>query len=159
MHEPVLTVVGNVGTDPRQRVLADGTVVTDFRLAQTPRRQDRASGQWVDGATIWFGVTCWRVLARHCAQSLVKGDRVVVTGRLTTRGWTTDRGEQRSSLEIDASSVGVDLSRAPVTVLRQAPAATAPEPALDPPAEEPAAPGPAADVPAQVSPVAEPSAA
>lgn len=118
MHEPVLTVVGNVGRDPRQRVLADGTAVTDFRLAQTPRRLDKVSAQWVDGQTTWFGVTCWRALAMHCAQSLVKGDRVIVTGRLTTRAWVTDQGEQRTGLEIDATAVGVDLTRGPVTVMR-----------------------------------------
>lgn len=114
MHEPVITVVGNLGRDPRQRVLASGAVVADFRVASTPRTHDKASDSWVDGTTTWFSVTCWRTLAENAAQSLHKGDRVIVTGRLTTKTWLTPEGEERSTLEIDASSVGFDLSRGPV---------------------------------------------
>ncbi|MEO6204518.1 MAG: single-stranded DNA-binding protein [Mycobacteriales bacterium] len=146
MHEPVLTVVGNIGRTPRQRVLANGTIVADFRLASTPRRFDKATSSWNDGDTTWFGVTCWRALAEHCAQSLGKGDRVIVTGRLTTRTWVNDQGEERSSLEIDATAVGFDLTRGPVTqtrVVRTGPsepvAGEAVEPAADPAAEAAAA--------------------
>lgn len=115
MHEPLITIVGNVAWPPRLRTLASGTVVADFRVANTPRNLDKASGQWTDGQTIWFGVTCWRALAENAAASLKKGDRVVVTGRLSSKSWTTEQGEERSGFEIDASAVGVDLSRGPVT--------------------------------------------
>jgi single-strand DNA-binding protein len=113
--EPLITVVGHVGRPPRQRTLAGGTVVADFRLASTPRRLDKATGQWSDGETLWFGVTCWRALADHATASLNKGDKVVVTGRLLATSWTTEQGEVRTGLEIDASAVGLDLSRGPAT--------------------------------------------
>lgn len=112
MQEPLITVVGNVGAPPRMRVLASGVVVTDFRIASTPRNEDRSTGAWSDGETLWFGVTCWRALAENVATSLQKGDRVVVTGRLKAQSWTTEQGEKRSGLEIGAATVGFDLARA-----------------------------------------------
>ena len=118
MNGPQITVVGHLARPPRARTLAGGTVVADFRIATTPRRLDKATGQWSDLETLWFGVTCWRALAEHAALSLKKGDRVVVTGRLTTRSWRTEQGEDRSGLEIDAISVGLDLARGPVTQIR-----------------------------------------
>lgn len=118
MNGPQITVVGHLAWPPRARVLAGGVTVADFRIATTPRRHDKATGQWTDLETLWFGVTCWRALAEHCASSLKTGDRVVVTGRLTTRSWVNDKGEERSGLEIDATSVGLDLSRGPVTQTR-----------------------------------------
>ncbi len=111
MLEPVITVVGNVGAQPRTRVLASGAVVTDFRIASTPRRVDKATGAWSDGETIWFGVSCWRQLAENVAVSLRTGDRVVVTGTLRAHTWRTEQGEERSGLEVDAQTVGFDLSR------------------------------------------------
>lgn len=111
MHEPLITIVGNVAGPPTLRTTPTGVPVSDFRVAATPRRHDRATDQWGDGETIWFGVTTWRALGEHCAGSLKKGDRVVVTGRLTTRSWEVEGGERRSSLQVDASSVGLELSR------------------------------------------------
>ena len=111
MLEPFITVVGNVGAPPRTRVLASGAVVTDFRIASTPRRVDKATGAWSDGETIWFGVSCWRLLAENVAASLRTGDRVVVTGSLRAHTWKTEQGEERSGLEVDAQTVGFDLSR------------------------------------------------
>jgi len=118
MNGPQITVVGHLAWPPRSRTLAGGTVVADFRIGTTPRRFDKSSGQWSDLETLWFGVTCWRDLAEHATTSLKKGDRVVVTGRLSTKSWTTKEGEQRSGLEIDASSVGLDLARGPVSQTR-----------------------------------------
>ena len=111
MHEPYLTVVGNVAGPPRLRTTPAGVSVADFRIASTPRRHDRAEGTWSDGETIWFGVTAWRGLAEHVAGSLHKGDKVVVAGRLTTRSWEVEGGERRSGLELEAAHVGLDLSR------------------------------------------------
>lgn len=111
MQEPFITVTGHVGAPPRTRVLASGAVVTDFRLASTPRLQDKATGAWSDGETLWFGVSCWRALAENVAASVSKGDKVVVSGRLTVSTWTTEKGEQRSGLEIISPTVGFDLSR------------------------------------------------
>lgn len=111
MHEPYVTITGNVAAVPTLRATASGAVLTSFRIANTPRVQSRDSSEWSDGETTWFGVTCWRSLAEHCAQSLRKGDRVVVVGRLVTRSWTGTDGEARSGLEIDAAYVGYDLTR------------------------------------------------
>ena len=119
MNDTTITVIGNLGQDPSRRVLASGVVVTDLRVAHTPRRLDKASGEWRDLETIWFSVTCWRDLADNVAASMKKGDRVVVQGRFTTKGYTTKEGESRLSLDIDASAVGFELSRATVTAHRR----------------------------------------
>lgn len=111
MQEPFITVTGHVGAPPRMRVLASGAVVTDFRVASTPRNLDKTTGVWSDGETMWFGVSCWRALAENVAASVHKGDKVVVSGRLTVSTWTTEKGEQRSGLEIVNPTVGFDLSR------------------------------------------------
>ncbi len=128
MHEPVITVAGNVGAMPRTRVVANGSVVTDFRIASTPRRVDKATGAWADGQTIWFGVSCWRLLAENVAASVKTGDRVVVTGRLLARSWKNELGEDRSGLEIDAQAVGFDLSRGKAVQERSTPLAVTQDP-------------------------------
>ena len=114
MKGPQITVVGHVARSPKLRSLADGTLVADFRVAQTPSRFDKAKDAWVDLEPLWFNVSCWRSLGENASLSFDKGDKVIVTGHLSTRSWTADNGETRSSLEIDASSVGMDISRGPV---------------------------------------------
>ena len=128
MLEPVITVAGNVGAMPRTRVVANGSVVTDFRIAHTPRKVDKATGAWSDGETIWFGVSCWRLLAENVAASLKTGDRVVVSGQLRAHSWKNEQGEERSSLEIDARSVGFDLSRGKAVQERTTPLAVTSDP-------------------------------
>ena len=118
MNAPQITVVGHLAREPKLRTLAGGAVVADFRIGTTPSRLDKTTGQWSDLPTMWFGVSCWRTLAEYASMSLKTGDRVIVTGRLTMKTWTTEQGEERSGLEIDATSVGMDLSRGPVTQLR-----------------------------------------
>ncbi len=127
MHEPLITVVGNVGAPPRLRVLAGGAVVTDFRIASTPRKVDK-TGAWADGQTIWFGVSCWRLLAENVAASVKTGDRVVVTGKLVARSWKNEQGEERSSLEIDAQSIGFDLARGKAVQERSVPLSVTSDP-------------------------------
>lgn len=128
MHEPLITVAGNVAGPPRHRTTPGGVAVADFRIAATPRRLDRATAQWGDGETIWFGVTTWRSLADHCAASIGKGDRVVVTGRLTTRSYEVEGGERRTGLEVDATSVGLDLSKGTATYVKVPPLQTDADP-------------------------------
>lgn len=128
VHEPAITVAGNVGAMPRTRVVANGSVVTDFRIASTPRKVDKATGTWADGQTIWFGVSCWRSLAENVAASVKTGDRVVVTGSLRARSWKTEQGEERSGLEIDAQAVGFDLSRGKAVQERSTPLAVTQDP-------------------------------
>ena len=123
MIEPTITVVGNVGKSPRTRVVAGGSVVTDFRIASTPRKVDKTTGEWSDLETIWFGVTCWRQLAENVAASVKTGDRVVVTGTLQAHTWKNEQGEERSSLEINARTVGFDLARGRAVQERSVPLA------------------------------------
>lgn len=118
MNEPQITLTGNVAAAPQLR-MAGGTPVTSFRIGATPRRFDKATETWSDAETMWFTVTAWRALAEHCVSSLVKGDKVVVTGRLTQRTWTADDGGSRAGLEVDAASVGIDLSRSSAVATRR----------------------------------------
>ena len=89
-------------------------------VASTPRRVDK-SGAWSDGETIWFGVSCWRLLAENVASSLRTGDRVVVTGHLRAHTWKTELGEERSGLEVAAQTVAFDLSRGKAVQERSVP--------------------------------------
>ena len=138
MLEPTITVVGNVGAPPRTRVVAGGAVVTDFRIASTPRNEDKATGAWSDGATIWFTVSCWRLLAENVAASLKTGDRVVVTGRMRANVWKNEQGEERSGLEILANTVGFDLARGKAVQERSVPLTLTSDPG-DPHADAPSA--------------------
>lgn len=104
----IITVVGNIATDPEQRSIAEGVAVTSFRLASTHRRFDRASSSWVDAYTNYFTVSAFRSLGAHAYSSLHRGERVVVSGRLRLREW--DNGTRRGmTAEIDADSIGHDL--------------------------------------------------
>jgi single-strand DNA-binding protein len=120
VHAPSITVTGNVGTTPVLREVS-GASVTSFRIANTPRRLDKTTGAWNDLPTTWFGVSVWRTTAENVVQSVKQGDRVVVTGRLVTRTWTTPEGEPRSGLDIEATHIGLDLGRAPAQVVKAPP--------------------------------------
>ena len=105
----IITVTGVVATTPRHLVTSEGLPITSFRLASTQRRYDRGESRWVDGDTNWFGVTTFRQLATNVVGSVMKGQRVVVTGRLRVRDWSS--GERTgTSIEIDADALGHDLS-------------------------------------------------
>ncbi len=109
MYETHVTVVGNVATAIAKNRLGDGTVVANFRVGSTQRRYDRASGGWVDGDSLYVDVTCWRGLADNVVASLVKGDPVVVTGRLYTRTFEHE-GQRRTAVTLEAQSVAADLA-------------------------------------------------
>jgi single-strand DNA-binding protein len=110
VNETVLTVVGNVAQDPRLRVTSTGTRVVTFRLASTERRYDKALRSWRDGDTIFYTVTCWRNVGENALESLEKGDPVVVHGRLRENRYEKE-GQSHSVLEIQAYSLGHDISR------------------------------------------------
>ncbi|MDP9397056.1 MAG: single-stranded DNA-binding protein, partial [Actinomycetota bacterium] len=101
MNEGRVTVSGNVVTELRHVETQDGVHITSFRLASTPRRKDKRTQQWVDGATSYYTVTCWRHLAQNVAVSVRRGDPVVVTGDLRVREWATDE-RSGTNVEIDA---------------------------------------------------------
>jgi single-strand DNA-binding protein len=102
-----VTVVGNLTDDPELRFTPGGTAVANFRVAVTPRVRE-ADG-WKDGETSYFRINAWRQLGENAAESLSKGHRVVVIGRLKTRSWQTPEGEKRSAVEIDADEVAPSL--------------------------------------------------
>jgi single-strand DNA-binding protein len=109
MFETHMTVVGKLVTGVDQRRFADGSVVANFRVVSTERRYDRTGGGWTDGDKLFLDVTCWRRLAENAFASLVKGDAVVVTGRLYTREFEHE-GRRRSTVTLEAQSVAADLA-------------------------------------------------
>jgi single-strand DNA-binding protein len=111
MNDTYLTISGNVVDEPKlRRTATNGVTVVTFRVASTSRRRDTETGQWGDRDTLFVNVTCWRSLATNVADSLFKGQPVVVHGRFYSRQYTKDE-MTRVSYEIDALSVGHDLSR------------------------------------------------
>jgi single-strand DNA-binding protein len=107
MADTHVTLVGNLTDDPEVRVTQAGTQVGSFRLAVTPRVRDGEG--WKNGETSYFRINLWRELADHAAESLGKGDRAVVIGRLKTRAWEAPEGERRSTVEVEADEVGPSL--------------------------------------------------
>ncbi len=118
MFDTHVTVVGNVVAEPRLAHTKDGHPVASFRLASTPRRLDRVTGEWRDGETLFIGVTCWRALAENVVISLKKGSSVIVMGKLSIRPYETKDGDKRQSVDIDARAVGPDLGRAVAVIKR-----------------------------------------
>jgi single-strand DNA-binding protein len=110
------TIAGNLVDTPELRFTNTGTPVTNLRVAVTQRIQH--DGEWRDGDTSFFNVNVWRGQAEHLAESLSKGDRVMVTGRLRQRSWETPEGEKRSVAEIEADEVGASLKFATAKVER-----------------------------------------
>jgi single-strand DNA-binding protein len=111
-------IVGNLVDDPELRFTSNGTPMANLRVAVTPRVVE--GGAWRDGQTSFFRVNAWRETASHLAESLHKGDRVVVLGRLRQRSWETPEGERRSVAEIEADEVGVSLKWAMAKLQRAA---------------------------------------
>jgi single-strand DNA-binding protein len=107
MPDTFVSLVGNLTDDPEVRFTPQGTTVASFRLAVTPRVND--GGTWKDGDTSFFRINAWRDLAEHVTDSLSKGDRALVLGRLKTRSWETPEGERRSTVEVEAEEVGPSL--------------------------------------------------
>lgn len=104
-----ITVTGLVATTPRHLITQDGLPITSFRLASSQRRFDRATSKWIDGETNWYTITGFKALAINSAQSVNKGDRVIVQGTLRVRDW--DNGERNgTSVEVEATSIGSDLA-------------------------------------------------
>ena len=116
MPETFVSLVGNLTDDPEVRFTPQGTTVASFRLAVTARVKD--GDGWKDGDTSFFRINAWRDLAEHAADSLSKGDRALVLGRLKTRSWETAEGERRSVVEVEAEEVGPSLKWATATPQR-----------------------------------------
>ena len=114
--ETVITVVGNLVDDPELRFTPSGAAVANFRIASTPRTFDRQSNEWKDGEALFLSCSVWRQAAENVAESLQRGMRVVVQGRLKSRQYETREGEKRTVFEIDVDEVGPSLKYATAKV-------------------------------------------
>lgn len=108
MNDSTTIIIGNCTRDPELNFTPSGLAVAKFGVAVN-RRTKNESGEWVDGDPSFFNVTCWRDLADHVAESVTKGQRVIVCGRLEQRTWETDEGEKRSAIDVVADEVGPSL--------------------------------------------------
>ena len=116
--DTTLTIVGNLTADPELRFTSTGTAVANFVVASTPRTFDRSTGQWVDGEGLFLRATVWAQSAEHTAESLTKGMRVIVAGRLRQRSFQTREGDKQSVIELDVDEVGPSLRYATATATK-----------------------------------------
>src|SRR5437764_5768143 len=104
-----ITVVGNLTNDPELRFTPSGAAVTSFTVASTPRFLDKQTNEWKDGDALFLRCSVWRQAAENVAESLVRGSRVIVTGRLQQRSYETKEGEKRTVVEVEVDEVGPSL--------------------------------------------------
>ena len=116
--ETIITVVGNLVDDPELRFTPSGAAVANFRIASTPRTFDKQSNEWKDGDALFLSCSVWRQAAENVAESLQRGMRVVVQGRLKSRQYETREGEKRTVFEIEVEEVGPSLKYATAKVTR-----------------------------------------
>jgi single-strand DNA-binding protein len=116
--ETVITVVGNLTDDPELRFTPSGAAVAKFRIASTPRTLDRQSGEWKDGEPLFLACNIWRDAAEHVAESLQRGTRVIVQGRLRQQSYETREGEKRTVYELEVDEIGPSLRYATAKVQR-----------------------------------------
>lgn len=116
-NDTLITIVGNLTADPNLRFTGNGVAVVDFTVASTPRSYDRQSGGWKDGETLFLRCSAWRDYAENIADSLSKGTRVIVQGKLVQRSYERE-GQQRTSYEIQVEEVGPVLRYAKAQITR-----------------------------------------
>jgi single-strand DNA-binding protein len=114
--DTTITVIGNLTDDPELRFTPSGAAVAKFRVASTPRFMDRTSGEWKDGEPLFLACTVWRQAAEHVAESLQRGARVIVSGRLRQRSYETREGEKRTVIELEVDEIGPSLRYATAKV-------------------------------------------
>jgi len=116
--ETTITVIGNLTNDPELRFTPSGSAVANFTVASTPRTFDRQSNEWKDGETLFLRASVWREAAENVAESLTKGMRVIVSGRLKSRSYETKEGEKRTVIELEVDEIGPSLRYANAKVNR-----------------------------------------
>lgn len=114
--DTIITVVGNLTADPELRFTPSGAAVANFTVASTPRILDRQSGEWKDGEALFMRCNIWREAAENVAESLSRGSRVIVTGRLKQRSFETREGEKRTIVEVEVEEIGPSLKYATAKV-------------------------------------------
>lgn len=145
--ETPITIIGNLTADPELKYTANSAALARFTVASTPRTFDKDSGQWRDGTSTFFRCAAWRSLAEHVAESLTKGSRVVVSGRIRQHDWQTPEGENRSMLAVEVDEIGASLRFTTVTINGKRPTAAAGPDDTWVTAGAPAAQKPAEDIP------------
>ena len=114
--DTIITVVGNLTADPELRFTPSGAAVANFTVASTPRMFDRQTNEWKDGEALFLRCNVWRQAAENVAESLTRGARVVVTGRLKQRSFETKEGEKRTVVELEVDEIGPSLRYATAKV-------------------------------------------
>ena len=114
--DTTITIVGNLTADPELRFIPSGAAVANFTVASTPRTYDRQSGEWKDGEALFLRCNVWRDAAEHVADTLTRGSRVIVTGRLKQRSFETREGEKRTVVEVEVDEIGPSLRYATAKV-------------------------------------------
>jgi len=114
--ETVITIIGNLTNDPELRFTPSGAAVANFTVASTPRTFDKQSNEWKDGETLFMRCSVWRDAAENVAESLQRGSRVLVSGRLRSRSYETKEGEKRTVVEMEVDEVGPSLRYATAKV-------------------------------------------
>jgi single-strand DNA-binding protein len=116
--ETIITVVGNLTSDPELRYTQNGLAVANFTIASTPRTFDRQANEWKDGEALFLRASVWRDFAEHVAGSLSKGSRVIATGRLKQRSYQDREGQNRTAIELEVDEIGPSLRYATAQVTR-----------------------------------------
>ena len=116
--DTIITVIGNITGDPELRFTPSGAAVANFTVASTPRQFDRQSNEWKDGETLFMRCSVWRDAAENVAESLQRGTRVIVSGRLKSRSYETKEGEKRTVVEMEVDEVGPSLRYASAKVTK-----------------------------------------
>jgi single-strand DNA-binding protein len=117
-NETTITVIGNLTSDPELRFTPSGSAVANFTIASTPRTFDKNSNSWVDGEALFLRCSVWREAAENVAESLTKGMRVLIEGRLKSRSYETKEGEKRTVIELEVDEIGPSLKYANAKVNR-----------------------------------------
>ena len=116
--DTTITIIGNLTGDPELRFTPSGAAVANFTVASTPRTFDRQSNEWKDGETLFMRCSVWRDAAENVAESLVRGTRVIVSGRLKSRSYETKEGEKRTVIEMEVDEIGPSLRYASAKVTK-----------------------------------------
>ena len=120
-NDTIVTVTGNLTSDPELRFTVSGAAVASFTIASTPRKFDRQSNEFKDGETLFMRCSVWREAAENVAESLQRGTRVVAQGRLESRSYETKEGEKRTVMELAVDEIGPSLKKATAQVTKNAP--------------------------------------
>jgi len=116
--DTTITLIGNLVDDPELRFTPSGAAVAKFRVASTPRYLDKQTNEWKDGESLFLQCQIWRQAAENCAESLTKGMRVILSGRLKQRSYETKEGEKRTVFEVEVDEVGPSLRNATAKVTK-----------------------------------------